>query len=163
VLLGAIVGPHGIKGQVRVKSFAAEPRAVAAYGLLEDRGGQRRFALTVTGGGNDMLIATVDGVATRDEAERLKGTELYVSRDVLPATEADEFYHADLVGLEVRLQDGAHFGRVRAVHDFGAGDSLEIERDGGEVLVPFSRAAVPTIDIAGGYLVLDPPAGLLKP
>jgi 16S rRNA processing protein RimM len=159
--LGAITGAHGVKGMVRVKSFAAEPKAIAAYGPLEDRAG-RRVVLTLTGGSADMLIAQIDGVTDRDQAEKLKGTELYVPRDVLPAPAEDEFYHADLVGLEVRLADGTRFGTVRAVHDFGGGDSLEIARDGGELLVPFTRAAVPIVDIAGGFIVLDPPAGLLS-
>jgi 16S rRNA processing protein RimM len=161
VLLGAIAGAHGVKGLVRVKSFAAEPKAIAEYGVLEDKAGHR-VVLTLKGGSNEMLLAQIDGVTDRDQAEKLKGTELYVPRGALPATDADEFYYADLVGLEVRLTDGSRFGTVCAVHDFGAGDSLEIERDGGEVLVPFTRAAVPTVDIEGGYLVLDPPAGLLS-
>jgi 16S rRNA processing protein RimM len=160
--LGAVAGAHGVKGLVRVKSFAAAPKAIADYGPLEDKAG-RRVLLRVTGGSDDMLIAQIDGVTTRDQAERMKGTELFVPRGALPATGADEFYHADLVGLEVRLPDGTRFGTVRGVHDFGAGDSLEIERDTGEVLVPFTRAAVPTVDIAGGYIVLDPPVGLLNP
>jgi 16S rRNA processing protein RimM len=165
VLMGAIAGAHGVRGMVRVKSFAAEPRAIAAYGPLEDRAGTRRFTLAIAGGADDLLIAAIDGVSTRDEAERLKGTELYLARDALPAPDADEFYHADLVGLEVRLKDGRRFGRVRAVHEFGAGDSLEIERpldQGGDVLVPFTHRAVPEINIADGYLVLDPPIGLLN-
>jgi 16S rRNA processing protein RimM len=161
VLLGAIAGAHGVKGLVRVKSFAAAPKAIADYGPLEDQAG-RRVVLSLKGGSDDLLIARIDGVTDRDQAERLKGTELYVPRGALPATDADEFYHADLVGLEVRLADGSRFGTVRGVHDFGAGDSLEIERDEGDMLVPFTRAAVPTVDIEGGYLVLDPPAGLLS-
>ena len=160
--MGAIAGAHGVKGEVRVKSFAAAPKAIASYGPLEDRAGKRRFRLTVTGGLEVRLIATIEGVSTRDEAERLKGTELYVARDALPEIAADEFYHADLVGLEVRLPDGGRFGRVRAVHEFGAGDSLEIERADGDVLVPFTRRAVPEVNIAAGYLVLDPPDGLLS-
>jgi 16S rRNA processing protein RimM len=162
VLMGVITGAHGIRGEVRVRSFAADPRAIASYGPLEDKAGKRRFTLRVTGGLEDRLIAAVEGVATRDEAERLKGTELHIPRGALPAAEDEEFYHADLVGLEVRLEDGTRFGRVAAVHEFGAGDSLEIARaEGGEILVPFTRRAVPEVNIAGGYLVLDPPEGLL--
>jgi 16S rRNA processing protein RimM len=162
VLMGVLTGAHGIKGEVRLKSFAAEPRAIAAYGPLEDRLGTRRFRIVVTGGLDAMVIAAVEGVTNRDEAERLKGTELYLARDALPEAAEDEFYHADLVGLEVRLEDGTRFGEVCAVHQFGAGDSLEIARaEGREVLVPFTRRAVPRIDIAAGYLVLDPPVGLL--
>lgn len=162
VLMGVIVGAHGIKGQVRVKSFAAEPRAIASYGPLEDARG-RAYRLMLNGGADDVLIAAIDGVTDRDMAEKLKGTELFVSRDALPPPEEGEFYHADLVGLEARLEDGTVFGTVRAVHDFGAGDSLEIARaDAAEVLVPFTKAAVPVVDIAGGFVVIDPPIGLLS-
>lgn len=158
--MGVIAGAHGIKGQVRVKSFAAQPRAIGNYGPLSDPAG-RRYTLTLSGGTDHMLIAAIEGVADREQAKRLKGTELFVPREALPATADDEFYHADLVGLEARLQDGTVFGRVRAVHDFGAGNSLEIERAQGEVLVPFTRAAVPTVDIANGFLLVIPPIGLL--
>jgi 16S rRNA processing protein RimM len=161
VALGVLMGAHGVRGLVRVKSFAAEPKALTAYGALEDEAGARRFALTVKGGTKDMLIAAIDGVDNRDAAERLKGEKLYVARGALPAPASDEFYHADLIGLEVRLKDGAAFGRVRAVQNFGAGDSLEIERAQGDILVPFTARAVPEVNIAAGYLTLDPPVGLL--
>jgi 16S rRNA processing protein RimM len=163
VLLGAILGAHGVRGRARVKSFAADPKSIAAYGPLEDKTGARRFRVTVTGGVDDQLIVAIEGVSTREDAERLKGTELYVPRDALPPTADDEFYHADLVGLEVRLRDGTRFGRVLAVREFGAGDSLEIACADGDVLVPFTRRAVPKVNIAAGYLVLDPPDGLLSP
>jgi 16S rRNA processing protein RimM len=159
--MGAIVDAHGVRGQVRVKSFAATPRAIASYGPLEDARG-RHYRLTLKGGAGDMLIAAIDGVTNRDQAASLKGTELFVARHALPATGAGEFYHADLVGLEVRLQDGSVFGTVRAVHDFGAGDALEIARAEGEVMVPFTTAAVPVVDIEGGFIMLDPPIGLLS-
>lgn len=160
VKMGAIIGAHGVRGQVRVKSFAAEPRAVASYGPLEDARG-RVYKLTLHGGADDVLIADIAGVTDRNQAERLKGTELFVPRAALPEPEDGAFYHADLVGLEVRLGDGSVFGTVRAVHDFGAGDSLEIVRPDGDVMVPFTKAAVPVVDVAGGFIVLDPPAGLL--
>jgi 16S rRNA processing protein RimM len=160
VLMGAIIGAHGVRGQVRVKSFAAAPKDIGSYGPLEDARG-RAYTLLLKGGADDVLIAAIEGVTDRDAAERLKGTELFVPRDALPATEAEEFYHADLVGLGVRLTDGTIFGTVRAVHDYGAGVSLEIAHDGGDVMVPFTKTAVPTVDIAGGFVVLDPPIGLL--
>jgi 16S rRNA processing protein RimM len=107
------------------------------------------------------VIAAVDGVADRDAAEALRGVRLYVERSALPPPEEDEFYHADLVGMAAVEADGTPFGRVVAVHDFGAGDSLEIERpEGGTILVPFSRAAVPVVDVAARRLVIDPPEGL---
>ncbi len=162
VLMGVITGAHGVRGLVRVKSFAAEPAAIAAYGPLEDEHGERRFVLDLRGAVKGVLIARLDGVTDRNAAERLKGTRLYLSRAALPEPEAEEYYHADLLGLAVELKDGAPFGRVRAVHDFGAGDSLEVERPNGRVvMVPFTRAAVPVVDIAGGRLVVDPPEGLL--
>jgi 16S rRNA processing protein RimM len=161
VLMGAIVGAHGVRGQVRVKSFAAAAKDIASYGPLEDARG-RAYTLTVKGGADDIVIASIDGITDRDQAEKLKGTELFVRRDALPAPEDGAFYHADLVGLDVRLKDGTAFGTVRAVHDFGAGDSLEIARTDGDVMVPFTKAAVPVVDIAGGFIVLDPPVGLLE-
>ena len=161
-MLGVITGAHGVKGEVRVKSFTAEPGAVAGYGPLEDDEGRRRFALAVRGTVRGQLIARVEGVLDRNAAERLTGTRLYVSRGALPEPAADEYYHADLVGLAVLLKDGGALGRVRAVHDFGAGGNLEVEKpDGGVVLVPFTEQVVPEVDLAQGRLVVDPPAGLL--
>jgi 16S rRNA processing protein RimM len=162
VLMGIITGAHGVRGEVRVKSFTAEPKAIAGYGPLEDEGGGRRFALALRGAVKGVLIARLDGVADRNAAERLKGTRLYLPRAALPAPGEDEFYHADLVGLAVALKDGTELGRVRAVLAFGAGDSLEVEKSaGGVVIVPFTAAVVPVVDIKGGRLVVDPPEGLL--
>jgi len=162
VLMGVITGAHGVRGEVRVKSFTAEPAAIAAYGPLEDERGARRLSLALSGTVRGVLIARVEGVADRNAAERLKGTRLYLPRSALPPPAEEEYYHADLIGLAVELADGAPLGRVRAVHDFGAGDSLEVEKpDGKAVMVPFTEAVVPVVDIAGGRLVVDPPEGLL--
>jgi 16S rRNA processing protein RimM len=159
--MGVITGAHGVRGAVRVKSFTADPAAIMAYGPLEDESGARRLALELDGTVRGMLIARIAGVADRNAAERLKGTRLYLPRAALPPTEAEEYYHADLIGLAAELADGTGFGRVRAVHDYGAGDSLEIEKpDGAVVLVPFTEAAVPLVDLAQGRLVVEPPAGL---
>jgi len=161
VLLGVITGAHGTKGEVRLKSFTAEPDAIARYGPLEDERGER-CALRLSGRVRGQLIARIEGVADRDAALRLKGVQLYVARAALPPTAEEEYYHADLIGLTVVLKDGTALGRVRAVHDFGAGDSLEVEKpDGGVVLVPFTDSVVPEVDLAAGRLVVDPPAGLL--
>jgi 16S rRNA processing protein RimM len=161
VLMGVITGAHGVKGAVRVKSFTAEPAAITAYGALETERGGRKIALELTGTVRGMLIARVAGVSDRDAAERLKGTRLYLPRAALPEPGEDEFYHADLVGLVARLKDGSTLGRVRAVLDYGAGDSLEVETpEGGVVIVPFTADAVPEVDIPGGTLVIEPPAGL---
>lgn len=162
MLMGVITGAHGVRGLVRVKSFTAQPADLAAYGPLEDAIGERRFALELAGAVKGVLLARVEGVADRNAAERLKGTRLYLSRAALPAPGEEEYYHADLIGLRVVLKDGSSFGAVKAVNDFGAGDSLEIERpDGALVLVPFTSTTVPLVDLAGGRLVLDPPEGLL--
>jgi 16S rRNA processing protein RimM len=167
VCLGIVGTPHGVRGAVRIKSFTADPVAIGGYGALEDESGARQFTLKVVGAakGDGMVIAKLSGIADRDRAEALRGLRLYASRAVLPATDDEnEFYHADLVGLAALLEDGTRLGAVIAVHDFGAGDMLEIERDAGQpVLVPFTRAAVPVIDLAGGRVVLDPPAGLIDP
>jgi 16S rRNA processing protein RimM len=164
VCLGIVGAPHGVRGAVRIKTFTDEPAAIARYGALEDESGERRFTLRVTGSakGDGMVIATLSGVTDRDRAETLRGLRLYAPRAALPPTEEDEFYHTDLVGLAAVLEDGTEIGRVVAVHDFGACDVIEIAQDKGRpVVVPFTRAAVPVVDIAGGRVVLDPPAGLL--
>ena len=161
--MGVITGAHGVRGAVRVKSFTADPAAIAGYGPLEDERGERHVALALAGTVRGMLIARIDGVDDRNAAERLKGTRLYLPRAALPPPGAEEYYHADLIGLAADLTDGTPLGRVRAVHDFGAGDSIEVEKpDGATVLVPFTEAAVPVVDIAGGRLVIDPPAGLFE-
>jgi 16S rRNA processing protein RimM len=162
VLMGVITGAHGVRGLLRVKSFTAEPDAIAAYGPLEDERGERRFRLEPVGAVKGVLIARLDGVADRNAAERLKGVRLYVARGALPEPGEEEYYHEDLVGLAVMLKEGTPLGKVRAVHDYGAGHSLEVERPGGgTVIVPFTEAAVPVVDIGGGRIVVDPPPGLL--
>lgn len=165
VCLGVITGAHGVRGQVRVRSFTEEPAAVAAYGPLEDEAGARRFRLAVTGRAKDELIARIDGVADRDAAEALRGTRLFVDRAALPPPDdPEEFYLADLIGLAAETAAGAALGRVVAVHEFGAGPVVELAPDEGRpLLVPFTRAAVPTVDLAGGRLVVEPPEGLLEP
>jgi 16S rRNA processing protein RimM len=162
--MGVVGAPHGVRGAVRIKSFTDEPNAIADYGALEDESGAKHFTLRVIGTakGDGMVIAALSGVADRDQAEALRGLRLYAPRAALPPTEEDEFYHADLVGLAAMLDSGDPLGHVVAVHDFGAGDMLEIARAKGQpVLVPFTRAAVPVVDIAGGRVVVAPPAGLL--
>jgi 16S rRNA processing protein RimM len=162
ICLGVITAPHGVKGLVRVKSFTAEPDAIAQYAPLEDEAG-RPIRIEFIGAAKGVLLARIDGVADRDAAERLKGLRLCLPRDALPPPKDEEYYHADLLGLAAELPDGTRLGRVRAVHDFGAGDSIEIEREGAApILVPFTRAAVPVVDIAGGRIVVDPPEGLLS-
>lgn len=159
VCLGVITGAHGVRGLVRLKSFTAEPEAVAAYGPLEDETGARRFNLAVRSRAKGHLIASIDGVSDRDAADGLRGVHLYVDRAVLPEPdEPEDFYYADLIGLAVETTDGRAYGTVYAVEDFGAGDVIEIElAAGGTVALPFTRAIFPLVDLADGRLVVDPP------
>jgi 16S rRNA processing protein RimM len=153
VCVGVVTGPHGVGGAVRIKSFTARPEDVAAYGPLADETGRRRLELRLLGAAKGVLIARLSGVDDRNGAEAVRG---------LPPPEPEEYYHADLIGLEAVLDDGMPLGRVRAVHDFGAGDTLEIERpDASPAMVPFTRAIVPVVDIEAGRLVVAPPPGLI--
>ncbi|WP_322096609.1 ribosome maturation factor RimM [Oceanibaculum indicum] len=157
-----------MRGQLRVRSFTGEPAAIFGYGMLlgKRRDSDAGRSLTLKPAGQpkgELVLASVSGVADRNAAEALKGLRLYISRDALPALEEDEFYHADLIGLVVDQVAGERLGTVKAVHDFGAGDVLEVIREeGGSVFLPFTRAVVPVVDIAGGRLVADPPAELLE-
>lgn len=163
VCLGIVVGIHGVKGVVRLKSFTAAPADIAAYGSVSDESGARRFKIQVLGLARGAVLARLSGIADRPAAEALRGLRLYVPRKALPKTNEDEFYHADLVGLPVETKEGARLGTVGAVHNFGAGDILEVRAaDGGELLLPFSDAVVPVVDIAAGRIVADPPASLLE-
>jgi 16S rRNA processing protein RimM len=147
---------------VRVKSFTAAPAAIAAYGALADDSGTRRIELELVGAGKGVLLARINGVDDRNAAERLKGLRLYVRRADLPPPDEGEFYAADLIGLSAERADGTRFGVVRAVNDFGAGASIDIEDEAGKtVVVPFTAAAVPVVDVAGKRVVVVPPAGLL--
>jgi len=158
ICLGAVVGAHGVRGALRVKSFTAEPKDIAAYGPLTDEAGTRKFALRIVGETRGQLVIKVDGIDDRNAAEALKGTRFYVARAALPEPDADEFYHVDLIGLAAEDAAGAALGTVRAVHDHGAGALLEIRApDGTELLVPFTRDAVPEIDIEGRRVVVAPP------
>ncbi len=162
VCVGIIVGARGLGGDLRIKSFTMDPDDVAAYGPLCDETGKPMFELRVVGHAKGNVIARVAGVNNRDAAEALKSRRLYVLRTALPDAGEEEYYHDDLVGLRARLVGGGELGTVRAVHDFGAGAVVEIEDEaGGAVMVPFTRAAVPEVDLAGGSMVVDPQPGLL--
>jgi 16S rRNA processing protein RimM len=152
--VGVIAGAHGVRGEVRVKSFTADPDALVDYGPFTDKKGDTEFVFEVTGRSRGMLLGRVNGVKDRDLADAQRGTELYIDRDMLPQPEEDEFYYADLTGLAVVLEDGSAFGVVRAVQEYGAGDMIEIAlNDGQTTLLPFTRAIFPTIDLAAGRLV----------
>lgn len=159
VLLGHIVGAHGIRGAVLVKSYTAEPEAIADYGALEDEAGAVRYTLSVEGATAKGLICRVAGVADRTQAEALKGTGLYVPRDRLPPAEDGSYYHADLVGLSAVGEDGAALGTVAAVANYGAGDILEVRAAGEKrtALYPMTEAVVRRVDLDAGLIVLVPP------
>lgn len=163
VLMGLVLGAHGIKGTVRVLSYAAVPEDIASYGPLEDESGGRRFSLTVVGKARGAVLAEVEGIGDRDAAAALKGTKLYLERSALPAPADGEFYWDDLVGLRAELIGGTALGEVVAVHDYGGGASLEVKREtGAPVMVPFTNRAVPVVDLEAGRLVIDPPEGLFE-
>jgi 16S rRNA processing protein RimM len=164
VCVGRIGGASGIRGWVRIASYTADPADIAAYGPLTDESGTRRLTLTVKRMAKGSVIATIDGVADRNAAEKLAGLQLYAERASLPPPDEEEFYRADLIGLEAVTPDGAPLGRIVAVEDYGAGDVIELRlAEGGSVLVPFTQAVVPVVDIAAGRVVIDPPPGLLAP
>ncbi|AZN96962.1 ribosome maturation factor RimM [Mesorhizobium sp. M9A.F.Ca.ET.002.03.1.2] len=159
VQMAVIGAAHGIKGELRVKTFTGDPLALADYGPLYARDG-RAFQIVDIRPANTVVVVRFKGISDRNAAEALAGTELFVDRSTLPDDgEEDEFYHADLVGLAVRDDTGADIGKVVAVHNFGGGDILDVtlgERKG--VLIPFTQAAVPDVSIAEGFLRVDPAA-----
>ena len=158
ILVAKIGAPHGVKGEVRVKPFTAEAEALADYGPLTDKAGRAFPIKTLRPVKGGMLVVRFETVSSRDAAEALNGTELFVDRKALPPPDEDEFYHADLIGLAVIDREGNALGRVTAIHDFGAGDLLEFAApDGKPILLPFTRAVVPEIDLTAGRLVVDPP------
>ncbi len=163
VCVAAVAGAYGVRGEVRLKSFTSDPAAVEDYAPLTDEAG-RNYDLTLGAPVKGGFAARLAGVTTKEAADALRGTRLYAPRERLPALPDDEFYHADLIGLEVVDTGGASLGRVRAVLDHGAGDLLEIARPGSSrtVLLPFTRAVVPTVDLAAGRIVADPPEGLIE-
>jgi len=158
VLMGRVGAAHGIKGEVRIQSYCAAPLDIAAYGPLET---ERFGALTLLAARmqKSMVIARIAGITDRTAAERLTGTGLFIRRDRLPPVgDDDDFYIADLIGLEARLKDGTAFGTVHHIEDYGAGDIIEIARpDGTSRLIPFTRQVVPEIHLAQGYLIVVPP------
>ena len=163
VLLGEIGAAQGLKGEVRLRSYTQDPEAIAHYGALEDEQGRaieiERVRVTPKA-----LVARIKGVTTREAAEALGRTKLYVARVMLPKRGEEEWYHADLVGLAAVGRDGTPLGEVVAIQNFGARDLLELKptSGGATVLVPFTRDTVPEIDVEGGRLTLVPPEGLLE-
>ena len=165
VVVAQIGAAHGVKGEVRLKPFTQVPADVAAYGPLTAPDG-RVFEIEAirpaAGTSPDMMVARFKGIGDRTAAEALTNIELSVPQDRLPPTEANEFYHSDLIGLEAVTIGGHVLGAIVGVPNYGAGDLLEIAPStGATILVPFTEAAVPKVDVAGGRVVVDPPRGLL--
>jgi 16S rRNA processing protein RimM len=164
VLLGIIAAPHGVRGLVRIRSFTEDPMAIGAYGPLSDESGKKQYRVEALSAVKGAVLARIEGVADRTAAEAVRGLQLFVERSTLPATGEREWYEADLIGLAAVGRDGRDWGKVLAFHDFGAGRTMEVS--GGEassrsVMLPFTDAAVPEVDVDGGKVLVDPPAGLL--
>lgn len=165
VCLGRASGARGLKGEVRIRTFTEDPLAIGAYGPLQDEAGLRSFEIEKLAPAKDGVVARIKGISTRDAAEALKGVEFYVDRACLPdPPDEGEFYHADLVGLVAVSEEGAAFGQVISVQNFGACDLLEIRpaTGGKTVLVPFTEVIVPDVDIEAGWLLIVPPEGLFE-
>lgn len=159
ICVAKIGAAHGVRGEVKLWPFTEDPLAVLRYGPLSTKDGARQFEVARARAAKDHLVAALKGVATREDAERINGVELYISRDKLPATEAGEYYHADLIGLRVIGSQGEEIGKVAAIHNFGAGDIIEIAPlRGPTLLLPFTNAVVPTVDIAAGHVVIVAPS-----
>jgi 16S rRNA processing protein RimM len=159
ICVARIGAPHGVRGAVKLWTFTEDPFAVRRYGPLATKDGARWFEVTHAREAKGHLVATLKGIATREDAERLNGLELYVAREKLPETDADEYYHADLIGLAAVDAADQPIGRVIAIHNFGAGDIIEIAPPhGATMLLPFTHAVVPTVDLAKGRVVIELPA-----
>jgi 16S rRNA processing protein RimM len=164
VLLGVVAAPHGVRGLVRIRSFTEDPMAIASYGALSDETGKKKYRVEALSAVKGAVLARIEGVADRTAAEALRGLQLFVERSALPATGEREWYEADLLGLAAVGRDGRDWGKVIAFHDFGAGRAMEVSggvASRGSVMLPFTDEAVPEIDVAGGKVVIDPPAGVL--
>ncbi|MEM9717399.1 MAG: ribosome maturation factor RimM [Pseudomonadota bacterium] len=162
IVVGAIAGAFGVKGEIRLKSFCAEPADIGTYGTLYSEDGAKEFDITLTRPVKNGFAARVKGVRFKDQADALRGVTLFVPREKLPNLPDDEFYHSDLIGLDVVDTGGKALGKVKAVLDHGAGDILEILAPGmkAPAMLPFTKAAVPTVDLSAGRLIADPPLGV---
>jgi len=158
ICVAQIGAAHGLRGEVRFRSFTQDPMAVTSYGPLESEDGSRRFEIEMLRPSKDLFVAKLKGVGDRDAAEKLTNVKLYVTRDRLPpVNDAETFYHADLVGLAAVTPDGTPLGTVTAIHNFGAGDVIEIKPETGEpLLLPFTAAVVPKIDVTARRMIVVP-------
>jgi 16S rRNA processing protein RimM len=159
ICVARIGAAHGVRGAVKLWTFTEDPLAVQRYGPLMTKDGARQFEVTHARAAKGHLVATLKGIATREAAERLNGVELYVAREKLPDTDDDEYYHADLIGLAAVTPADEPLGRVIAIHDFGAGTIIEIAPPhGATMMLPFTHAVVPKVDLANGRVVVELPA-----
>ncbi|SNY90553.1 16S rRNA processing protein RimM [Cohaesibacter sp. ES.047] len=162
ICIAQIGAAHGVRGEVRIKLFSDDPNSLTQYGPLETADGKRHFKIVSARFAKTVFVCRIKGLTDRNEAEALNGVRLYVDREQLPELEEEEFYHSDLIGLDARLEDGTVLGSILAVHDFGAGDLLDIVPSRGKGLyVPFTREAVPHVSLDEGYVTVIPPEGLL--
>lgn len=157
ICIGQILGAHGVCGMCKLASFTDEPDDVVNYGVPTDDKGKRKFTLELHSWNKTHFIARIGGIDTREQAEAMKGTKLYVPREALPEAEEGDYYYTDLIGLEARLADGSVYGKVVDVKNYGAGDIIEVSRPGGAELLPFNNDTVLEVHAAKGYLLLDPP------
>jgi 16S rRNA processing protein RimM len=158
ICIARIGAAHGVRGAVKLWTFTEQPLAVMNYGPLATRDGTRKFEIATAREAKGHLVATLKGIVTREDAERLSGVELYIARTKLPATGEDEYYHADLIGLAAVTPADELLGSVIAIHNFGAGDIIEIgPAHGATMLLPFTNAVVPSVDLAGGRVVIELP------
>jgi 16S rRNA processing protein RimM len=158
ICIARIGAAHGVRGAVKLWTFTEDPLAVLRYGMLATKDGARQFVVTHAREAKGHLVATLKGIATREDAERLNGIELYIAREKLPATDEGEYYHADLIGLAAVNAANEAIGRVIAIHNFGAGDIIEIApASGPTLLLPFTNAVVPTVDLANRRVVIELP------
>lgn len=162
ICVGAISGSYGVHGELRVKSFCAQPEDIETYSPLVSEDGARSFALALIRPMKNGFVARIADVATKEQADALKGTQLFTARDQLPNLPDDEYYYSDLTGLHVYDTGGVALGQVKSVHNHGAGDLLEVQipDSAATVFVPFTLEVVPTVDLASGRIVADPPEGL---
>ena len=164
ICVGAVTGTRGVKGDLRIKSFTADPQDITSFGALYDKTGNVSYELKVTGKAKDQLIGRITGTPDRTAAEKLKGLQFFVPRDNFPTVDDDEYYFSDLIGLNVEDTEGKALGTISSVENFGAGDILEIAGViNGGLMVPFNKITVPQVDIQNGVLVIDPPDGIFDP
>lgn len=162
ICVGAVAGAFGVRGEVRLKSFCAIPEEIEDYSPLSNEDGSHNYSLMITRPIKNGFAARIGGVETKEDADAIKGLRLFARRDQLPQLPDDEFYHADLIGLEVYDTGGTLLGTVKSVQNHGASDLLEIHGPGlkATVLLPFTLEAVPTVDLSQGRIIADPPEGL---